>query len=206
MTDDWARAACIAICSSWRGISIGLHVVSGQQQGQTPVQSQGQMQAPPNPVIVSPLVGVAHVRGTIVLPQRILAEAVIGGEDVWWVESAGGASSGSKVEWTGNAQNNVLTPFHLGDQAIMGSSVWEPLTTGVFGALRNALVSGVGKDDTPLRRTELQAILLAAKCTFVDAELLIDPSEATALKACRKQESATRRRLAPSLASYPWLQ
>ena len=199
---DWARTACIAICSAWRGIS------TGQLAARSSFQQQAQPQSPSlvGVTVGNPATNAAPIRRTVTLPQRILAEAVIGGEDAWWVEAVAGGAGGSKVEWSGHAQNNVLTPFHLGDPTVMGSSVWEPIATGRLGALKDAVASGVGSNDTPSRREDLQAILMAAKCTFVDAELLIGSTEATALKAGRKQETATRRLLAPSLSSYPWLQ
>ena len=189
---DWACAACLAICSVWRSRLVPQHVaVRPTIVAALPTTHQGSMVS-------------SSVTGGIMLPLPISAAAVAGGEAPWWVPS--GAGGVRKVEWTGLAQNNILSPHHLGEPTTMGSSAWEPLTAGVQGALLEAVVEGVGTCDTPQRRADLQAILLAAVCTVVDADLIIDAAESTALRASRKQESDKRRKATPTLASYPWLQ
>jgi len=50
--------------------------------------------------------------------------------------------------------------YHLGDPSCMGSSAWEPICTGVHGALVADVSSGVGVNFTQERRAELQAKLL----------------------------------------------
>ena len=186
---DWAAAACMAICSVWQGrlapqLGAGRPAVAAGPVSLLPAQSGSTA---------------CIVAGGIALPSPISAAAVPSGEAPWWVLS--GAGGARKVEWTGLAQNNVLAPYHLGEPATLGSSAWEFITAGVQGALLEAVSEGVGAGDSPQRRLDLQAILLATSATVVDADLLIDAVEAAALKAARKQEPDRRRKATATLAS-----
>ena len=189
----WARAMCLGICSVWRSQRAQQDSVSAARPGAG----------------VVPLAAISSSTGSgsgsgVVLPPAVVGAVVLGGAAPWWVAS--GAGGPLKAEWTGLAQNNILSPYHLGEPTTMGSSVWELITVGSPGALQAAVLEGVGISDSPQRREDLQVILLAAGCTVVDADLLIDTAESTTLRAARKQEPEKRRKATATLSSYPWLQ
>jgi hypothetical protein len=191
-----ATDGCIAVCKSWR---------------EATAQPIPTVQA-----VVTPPIPGAQLRGQslatttlaegVVLPQRVAGDVAVGGDDAWWIDTSISMSSGSKLEWSGFAQNNILSPYHLGDASCMGSSAWEPVCTGVHGALAAAVSSGVGSSDTKERKADLQAKILSLKVTTQFADLLLSGKEAAELKVGRKTESATRRRITPSLSTYPWCQ
>ena len=190
------KKAFIAICGFWRANS-----TPSPHTSQVTVSSVGLVRQP-----AVDLTGTTGRNGGINFPQSIVGASAVDGEDAWWTGRPVSQASGCKVEWTGYAQNNILTPYHLGEPTCMGSSAWEPLCTGVIGSLAEAVSSGLGLNNTRERRTDLQSKLQSLKATLVSAELIIGPKEAIELKSGRKQEPATRRRLTPSLSTYPWCQ
>ena len=191
-----ARDGCIAVCKSWR-----------EATAQPVPMVQANVPPPiPGTQLRGQSLATTTLAGGIVLPQRVAGDVAIGGDDAWWIDTSISVSSGSKVELSGFAQNNILSPYHLGDASCMGSSAWEPVCTGVHGALAAAVASGVGSNDTKERQADLKAKILSLKVTTQLADLLLSGKEAAELKVGRKTESATRRRITPSLSTYPWCQ
>jgi len=118
------------------------------------------------------------------LPQRV---AAVGGDDTWWIgtstnvpvsswrrsaslQSVATTPGGSAPCRSASLQSVATTTrgsaplqacqYHLGDPSCMGSSAWEPICTGVHGALVADVSSGVGVNFTQERQAELQAKLL----------------------------------------------
>ncbi len=72
--------------------------------------------------------------------------------------------------------------------------------------MADAVKVGVGADGSPDRAAELKLVLQAAIGMAFDGASLIDAEEAAELKTARKNEAQTRRILAPSISTFPWLQ
>lgn len=68
-------------------------------------------------------------------------------DEPWWIGPAGGQIKSSNVDWTCLAQNNILSPFHLDVPSVVGSSSWEPLTSGQTGGMLVSVATGVRGND-----------------------------------------------------------
>ena len=199
LAPDSARDGCIAICNSWR---------KNATQAR-PTARPGGATSTPGPHVHPLLSTTSVVAGGIVLPQRVAGTVSVGGVAAWWIVPSTSTAGGSQVDWSDYAQNNIVSPYHLGEPSCMGASVWEPVCTGVHGALVAAVSARLVS--MHLRRGQLICRAsagqdLSLKATTKLADLLISGKEAAELKSGRKNETSTRRRITPSLSTYPWCQ
>ena len=105
--DTWRQDSLMTVLSAWRRSDVALPEVLHVRREDTRS-------------VVGSRSGSA-ARSVAIPSHHQLFAGPLGGI-IWWHE--GGATRGARVNTMANAENNVLSPYGLGDPAIYGSSAW----------------------------------------------------------------------------------
>ena len=147
-SDDWARTASLAVCSTWQGRAVGpctgvtAAIGAAVGTGGPVAAAAPSMATTAMPVSMAGAARAGTGGGRFAFPRASTSVSAMEGSDIpWWRESVAGGGRGAKQLYTGIAQNNILSPpwHYLGRAAGPGAGVTAAIVGAAVGTGGSAM-------------------------------------------------------------------